>query len=70
MKKVRIVKNNIELCNFDINTETPKLDIIIEEEIGDDIKKIYKFGGIDISDNILILKLCSDYWTEEYKNMK
>lgn len=68
MKKVRIVKNNIELCNFDINTETSKLDIIIEEEIGDDIKKIYKFGGIDVFDNTL--KLCSDYWTEEYKNMR
>ena len=68
MKKVRIVKNNIELCNFDVNTETSKLDIIIEEEIGDDIKKIYKFGGVDIFNNIL--KVCSDYWAEEYKNMR
>ena len=68
MKKVRIVKNNIELCNFDVNTETSKLDIIIEEEIGDDIKKIYKFGGVDVFDDRL--KLCSDYWKEEYKNMR
>ena len=68
MKKIRIIKNDIELCNFNFDTGTAKFDIIFEEEIGDDIKKIYKIGGVNIFDDRL--KVCSDYWTEEYKNMR
>lgn len=46
MKKVRIVKNNIELCNFDINTETSKLDIIIEEELEMILKKYLNLAAL------------------------
>ena len=66
MRKIKILKNDRELCNFSI--EGQKIDIIVESEIEDEIAQIYKLVGINLFDDKL--KLASDCWNIKYKNLR